>query len=705
MTTVGTIEYIAKINTSEYDAGVKHIKKSNKEIGQSSDDASGSMGSLSGAVSTFAKIAATAAVAGATALTAILTKAAKASWNQVDAVQQASAMLQRYYGSAEDVSKIQQELIKYAQSDMGVLFNRKDLFAAAGNLAMYGSSAKDVTKQVEILSRGMASNVISWDEMNAVVGRVISSGKLGRTEFEMLAKAGYNLDSSLANTAVTADEFFEILDNSIPKDISQDMDNITPVGIRLSSAFRGIGNAILGVNKTQDGFLPNSLGRRIVDTQKLLTDLMNNDKVKKGIADLGKAINSGIDAAVEFGKKVYDTARQVIDYLTPAITRLYGAIMSSLVPALSQLWERMQPVLQVVGVVAVVAFGLLIDAVRIIVTVIAGFIDILTRNNDVFMTLVGAVTGAIVAWGIYQATLIVISTLTTAYTALTVALSAVQALQAQGLGLLRAAWLALNIAMSANPIGLVIGAVGLLVGALAGLAFATEGQTGKEDELSAARQRSIDIANNLKTAEDDLKGSRHNLEGATLRAERAQKTYNDMVARYGEESLEAREAAHNLKTAQDDLKTANEKVETAVSNVTKATEDQKREFDDLKKRLDNMNGKTFTYYIQGVEHVAQDYGKHGKVLSPTFATGGFTGTGGKYEPAGIVHKGEYVLPKQMVNQSTGLPDLDKLIGSQGSSQQSPTTVVIKLGEETIATRVVDLINDKTRLDGFNSIMV
>ena len=40
-----------------------------------------------------------------------------------------------------------------------------------------------------------------------------------------------------------------------------------------------------------------------------------------------------------------------------------------------------------------------------------------------------------------------------------------------------------------------------------------------------------------------------------------------------------------------------------------------------------------------------------------FAEGGYTGAGGKYEPAGVVHKGEYVIPKQYVNQSTGTPDM------------------------------------------------
>jgi TP901 family phage tail tape measure protein len=43
-----------------------------------------------------------------------------------------------------------------------------------------------------------------------------------------------------------------------------------------------------------------------------------------------------------------------------------------------------------------------------------------------------------------------------------------------------------------------------------------------------------------------------------------------------------------------------------------------------------------------------------------YATGGFTGQGPKYAPAGIVHRGEYVVPKEQVNQRTGLPYADSL---------------------------------------------
>ena len=43
-----------------------------------------------------------------------------------------------------------------------------------------------------------------------------------------------------------------------------------------------------------------------------------------------------------------------------------------------------------------------------------------------------------------------------------------------------------------------------------------------------------------------------------------------------------------------------------------------------------------------------------------YSGGGFTGRGGVMQPAGIVHKGEYVVPQKYVNQSTGLPDANFL---------------------------------------------
>lgn len=49
-----------------------------------------------------------------------------------------------------------------------------------------------------------------------------------------------------------------------------------------------------------------------------------------------------------------------------------------------------------------------------------------------------------------------------------------------------------------------------------------------------------------------------------------------------------------------------------------------------------------------------------KINSGSYQQGGFTGYGAASEVAGIVHKGEFVVPKPMVNQSTGLPYADAL---------------------------------------------
>lgn len=48
-------------------------------------------------------------------------------------------------------------------------------------------------------------------------------------------------------------------------------------------------------------------------------------------------------------------------------------------------------------------------------------------------------------------------------------------------------------------------------------------------------------------------------------------------------------------------------------------------------------------------------------IGPTFADGGYTGSGGKYEPAGIVHKGEYVIDAASTRR-IGVSNLNRLRG-------------------------------------------
>lgn len=80
----------------------------------------------------------------------------------------------------------------------------------------------------------------------------------------------------------------------------------------------------------------------------------------------------------------------------------------------------------------------------------------------------------------------------------------------------------------------------------------------------------------------------------------------------------------------------------------------------------------------------------------SYDSGGFTGVGGKYEPAGIVHKGEYVIPKEHVNQSTGLPKAG--VGGNITVNLSMSGVMTssKADERAIATRMAKLINETVK---------
>ena len=67
-------------------------------------------------------------------------------------------------------------------------------------------------------------------------------------------------------------------------------------------------------------------------------------------------------------------------------------------------------------------------------------------------------------------------------------------------------------------------------------------------------------------------------------------------------------------------------------------------------------------FAAGILQITANMAKVASLLAqkpPGFAEGGYTGPGGKYEPAGVVHRGEYVLPQEVV-RALGVDRLDAL---------------------------------------------
>ena len=90
--------------------------------------------------------------------------------------------------------------------------------------------------------------------------------------------------------------------------------------------------------------------------------------------------------------------------------------------------------------------------------------------------------------------------------------------------------------------------------------------------------------------------------------------------------------------------------------------------------------------------------KYGATASGSgWASGGYTGQGGVNEVAGVVHKGEYVLPQEMVDQNTGTP---KALGNTYVINVSGTFATSAAERRKVADQIVAAINqnNKSRLE-------
>lgn len=75
-------------------------------------------------------------------------------------------------------------------------------------------------------------------------------------------------------------------------------------------------------------------------------------------------------------------------------------------------------------------------------------------------------------------------------------------------------------------------------------------------------------------------------------------------------------------------------------------------------------------------------------LPGAFASGGYTGKGDKYDIAGVVHKGEYVLPQEMVDQDTGTP---KPMGNNITINVSGTFATSESEKRKVAQQIANAL--------------
>lgn len=85
-----------------------------------------------------------------------------------------------------------------------------------------------------------------------------------------------------------------------------------------------------------------------------------------------------------------------------------------------------------------------------------------------------------------------------------------------------------------------------------------------------------------------------------------------------------------------------------------------------------------------------------EALQFQYATGGYTGDGGKYEPAGIVHKGEYVIPQWMVKKYPETIATLERIRKRGYQSGGPVDVTVPVSSNPVQRTITDALVDLGR---------
>lgn len=375
---------------------------------------------------------------------------------------------------------------------------------------------------------------------------------------------------------------------------------------------------------------------------KNISDAITN--VGKGFETSMKMISENVGPALEIVSRL---GQQVGDYLGPKVSALAHVIMTQLLPTLTNLWHgSLEPIAATIGRVVVGAVGLLVDILTALTSKASILLPIVLTVTTAFLAYRTAVAVSTAVMTVYNGILLATGT---QYTLLNGQLITYRTASAAA----TVAQTALNAAMSLNPIGIVIGLLAGLAAVLWLVTSNTDSTTTSTDALNAARKQEKDIADAARDSENQLRDAQMGVEGANLRVETATRNYNDAVKTYGDKSLEARDAAYQLKQANDDLK-------DSTVNLNKKLDDQLISLDGINVQFDKLNGRSVNYNVNGQNITA--WKQNGKnFFGGGFASGGFTGTGGENEPAGIVHKGEYVVPKKQVDQATGMPKLSSSI--------------------------------------------
>lgn len=693
--TVGTIAYLARIDTGQLASDSKKAEAIAKSTGDKmGDEADRASKKADAAFGRFAQVIGAgmlAAGAAAGAGLAIAIKSAGAYESSLSQLKQASGATGAEMAS---MSKLAREL---GQSNDLAGVSASDAAATMLELSKAGLSVKDTMDSSKaVMSLAKAGNIEFADAAVIAASALNAFGLQGKDAIlvaDTLA-AGANASQAelgdlalgMQQSATVAKQFGLSLNESVTA-LALFANN----GIRGSDAGTSLKTMLIALakpSKDAAGAMK-EIGFQAYDAQGKFVGLDEMSKrLKKSTAKLTDEQKQNALATI-FGTDAFRAAAVLADNAGDSYSNMSAELnkagsaqkaaaaqMGPFEKATEGLKNSMAELGLTIGSKAAPKVTELINKFSgLVSTVNAGIPGII----QTFVMLAPAIAGAAVAMTGFA---IVVNTASTAAKAMAIA---------QG---------ALNLVMNANPIGLLITGVAALAAFYLTLSSTTEISKNSTDRLNAARNASK-VANEAAATSEGLlrnallaqQGSALAVEAATIRRDQAVKTAGagslearqaeldlayavDGKARADREATKAQEDRDRKQAESNAKKKEVEEAEAAkqrsIVSTTEKVGSQIGSIDLLVGKLNGLKGQTFSYTVEQATRIIGDgvsspETKKNAAKALGYAKGGYTGRGGENEVAGVVHKGEYVLPQSAVDQSTGMPKLDGIVSGGGGT--------------------------------------
>lgn len=331
MSTIGTIELIAKIDTSQYKRGAAEVDRANKDM-ESSSEKSASNSSTS--FTKVAKIGLAAVAAAAVAVGAIIIRNFDNAIKRVDTLNNSARTFENMGFSANTVQRSMSALEKSIRglptpldeavrgvtmisASINDLPKSQKLFTSLNNAIIgFGGTTADVTNAVLQMSQAFAGGRIdaqTWNSMlNSGLGPALAA--IART----MGITGKQLKDGLGDGTISVEKFQDALISMNEKG-GGGMKSFQEIS---KDATKGIGTGWQN--------LETAVTRGIAS----IIEAIGTENISSAITDIGAGFESALKSVVTFGEMVGELWNNIQPFVS--------GVVNAFLPSLQALWETFE---------------------------------------------------------------------------------------------------------------------------------------------------------------------------------------------------------------------------------------------------------------------------------------------------------------------------------------------------------------------------